>query len=122
MTQSSSRPSGSTITWRFRCLNTRDVAWAASSAFIVDAARINLPSGKTSLAVSAYAKESAKEKDGNDWRRSTEYTKASVEFYSKYLFEYPYPVATNVAGVVGEWNIPVLYFVAQVLQGLVCGV
>jgi len=110
VTQSSSRPSGSSITWKFRCLNTRDVAWAASSAFIVDAARINLPSGKTSLAVSVYAKESAATKNANDWRRSTEYTKASVEFYSKYLFEYPYPVATNVAGVVGGMEYPGIVF------------
>ena len=42
----SSRPVGrEMITWRFRIENARDVAWASSSAFIIDAARINLPSG-----------------------------------------------------------------------------
>jgi Peptidase family M1 domain len=108
--KTSSRPSTLNTTWKFKCENTRDVAWAASTAFIMDAARINLPSGKKSMAVSVYAKESASEKDENDWRRSTEYTKASIEFYSNYLFEYPYPVATNVAGIVGGMEYPGIVF------------
>ncbi len=108
--KSSSRPSSPTVTWKFKCVNTRDVAWAASTAFIWDAARINLPGGKKSMAVSVYAKESAARKDGNDWRRSTEYTKASIEFYSNYLFEFPYPAATNVAGVVGGMEYPGIVF------------
>jgi len=33
-------------TWKFKCSNTRDVAWAASKAFVWDASRINLPDGK----------------------------------------------------------------------------
>ena len=106
----SSRPGNPFTTWKFKCLHTRDVAWAASTAFIWDAARINLPSGKKSMAVSVYAKESASKKDGNDWRRSTEYTKASIEFYSNYLFEFPYPAATNVAGIVGGMEYPGIVF------------
>ena len=39
-------PSKDRLTWRFRCNNTRDVAWAASSSYVWDAARMNLPSGK----------------------------------------------------------------------------
>ncbi len=108
--KANSRPSTLNTTWKFKCENTRDVAWAASTAFIMDAARINLPSGKKSMAVSVYAKESADEKNGNDWRRSTEYTKASIEFYSKQLFEFPYPVATNVAGIVGGMEYPGIVF------------
>jgi len=103
-----SRPKQSgTLTWRFRCQNTRDVAWASSKAFIWDAARINLPSGKKSLAMSAYPVES----DGRDgWGRSTEYVKGSIEFYSKYIYEYTYPVATNVAGIVGGMEYPGIVF------------
>ncbi|HMO34098.1 MAG TPA: M1 family metallopeptidase [Lacibacter sp.] len=108
--QTGSRPMASQLTWKFRCANTRDVAWAASTAFIMDAARINLPSGKKALAVSVYPRESASARDENDWRRSTEYTKASIEFYSNYLFEYPYPVATNVAGIVGGMEYPGIVF------------
>jgi hypothetical protein len=110
VTKATSRPSSATVTWKYKCINTRDVAWAASTSFIWDAARINLPSGKKSMAVSVYAKESAARNDGNDWRRSTEYTKASIEFYSNYLFEYPYPAATNVAGIVGGMEYPGIVF------------
>jgi Peptidase family M1 domain len=108
--KATSRPGNPFTTWKFKCENTRDVAWAASTAFIMDAARMNLPSGKFAMAVSVYPKESASKKDGNDWRRSTEYTKASIEFYSKYLYEFPYPVATNVAGIVGGMEYPGIVF------------
>lgn len=96
-----------TKTWKFKCVQTRDVAWATSASFIWDAARINLPSGKKALAQSVYPVESA----GNDaWGRSTEYVKACIEFYSDYLMEYTYPVATNVAGVVSGMEYPGIVF------------
>jgi len=94
-------------TWRFRIENTRDAAWAASRAFVWDAARINLPSGKKALAMSAYPVESIK-KDG--WQRSTEFTKASIEHYSKQWFEYPYPSAVNVACNVSGMEYPGIVF------------
>lgn len=103
----SSRPLQANCTWKFKIQNTRDVAWAASKAFVWDAARINLPSGKKSMAVSVYPVESIK-KDG--WQRSTEMTKASIEHYSKSWFEYPYPAATNVAGIVGGMEYPGIVF------------
>ena len=102
-----SRPTGANLTWKFKIQNTRDVAWAASRAFVWDAARINLPSGKKSLAMSAYPVESIK-KDG--WQRSTEMVKASIEHYSNQWFEFPYPVATNVAGIVGGMEYPGIVF------------
>ena len=103
-----SRPGGKEmITWRFKMENTRDVAWASSSAFVLDAAKINLPSGKNSLAISAYPIESYGD---NAWERSTEYTKASVEHYSEKWFEYPYATAINVAGNVRGMEYPGLSF------------
>ena len=108
VTNSASRPAGkSTLTWKFKINNARDVSWASSASFIIDAAKINLPSGKKSLAISAYPSES----DGSDaWGRSTEYTKASIENYSKRWFEYPYPAATNVAGNEGGMEYPGIVF------------
>ncbi len=97
-------------TWKFKIQNTRDVAWAASKAFILDAAKINLPSGKKSLAMSAYPIESIKDKKGNDWRRSTEMVKGSIEHYSSKWYEYPYPAAVNVAGIVGGMEYPGIVF------------
>ena len=100
-------PKKPTLTWHFVCNNTRDVAWAASKAFIWDAARINLPSGKKALAQSVYPVESAKE---DAWKRSTEFVKGSIEICSKDWYEYTYPVATNVAGIVGGMEYPGIVF------------
>ncbi|WP_184549711.1 M1 family metallopeptidase [Mucilaginibacter sp. FT3.2] len=100
-------PKKSMLTWRFACKNARDVAWSASKAFVWDAARINLPSGKKALAQSVYPAEVK----GNDaWGRSTEYVKNAIELYSNQWFEYTYPVATNVAGTVGGMEYPGIVF------------
>jgi len=106
--QAKSRPKGKKeLTWKFQLKNSRDIAWAASSAFILDAARINLPAGKHALAISAYPSEF----DGNNaWGRATEYTKASIEFNSDKWYPYPYPVAVNVASVVGGMEYPGIVF------------
>ncbi len=102
-----SYPQKANLTWHFVCKQTRDVAWAASKAFIWDAARINLPSGKKALAQSVYPVEV---KDDVAWGRSTEYVKTTIEHYSKQWFEYTYPVATNVAGIVGGMEYPGIVF------------
>ncbi len=105
--EKNSRPTAANCTWKFKITNARDVAWAASRAFVWDAARINLPGGKKSMAVSVYPVESIRK---NGWQRSTEFTKASIEHYSKMWFEYPYPAATNVAGKVGGMEYPGIVF------------
>ncbi|MBK5271154.1 MAG: M1 family metallopeptidase, partial [Bacteroidia bacterium] len=105
-----SRPAKSSCTWKFKMINTRDVAWAASKAFVWDAARINLPSGKKSIAASVYPVESITK---NGWQRSTEMVKASIEYYSKMWYEYPYPAAINVAGIVGGMEYPGMAFCAS---------
>jgi len=112
------QPKKARTTWKFKIQNTRDAAWAASKAFILDAARINLPSGKKSLAVSAYPVESTKDKKGNDWRRSTEMVKGSIEHYSTKWYEYPYAAAVNVAGVVGGMEYPGIVFCSYTSVGI----
>ena len=107
VTEKSSRPEKDKLTWHFKINNARDVSWATSTSFIWDAARINLPAGKTSLAMSVYPAESAGEKR---WGRATEYTKGSIENYSKRWFVYPYPVASNVASNVGGMEYPGIVF------------
>lgn len=102
------------LTWKFKMTNTRDAAFASSKAFIWDAAKINLPSGKKALAQSVYPKES----DGQEaWGRSTEYSKASIEHYSNWWYEYPYPVAVNVAADVGGMEYPGLNFCSYKSKG-----
>lgn len=96
VTDPASRPKkGGTLTWKFRMKNTRDVAFGASTAYVWDAARINLPEGKKALAMSVYPVESVGDAS---WGRSTEYLKASVEHFSSKWYPYPYPVAINEAG------------------------
>ncbi|MGO4771332.1 M1 family metallopeptidase [Flavobacterium sp. W22_SRS_FK3] len=94
-------------TWHYQIKNARDFSWASSPAFILDGAKINLPSGKKALALSAYPVESS---GNNAYGRSSEYVKASIEHYSKQWFEYPYPVATNVAGNEGGMEYPGIVF------------
>lgn len=107
VTDAKSRPAKDKLTWRFKIKNARDVAWASSKAFVLDAARINLPSGKKSLAVSAHPVES---NDRDGYGRGVEYVKASVEHYSDKWFEYPYPMAVNVASNVGGMEYPGIVF------------
>jgi len=94
------------LTWKFSCINTRDVAWAASKAFVWDAARIKMQSGNEILAQSVYPEESA---TVNGWDSSTYYTKKAIELNS-YWHDFPYPVATNVAGTVGGMEYPGIVF------------
>ncbi|WP_163401358.1 M1 family metallopeptidase [Flavobacterium fluviatile] len=101
-------------TWHYQIKNARDFSWASSPAFILDGAKINLPSGKKALALSAYPVESSG-KDG--YGRSTEYVKASIEHYSKQWFEYPYPAATNVAGNEGGMEYPGIVFCSWESKG-----
>ncbi|MBK0380939.1 M1 family metallopeptidase [Mucilaginibacter segetis] len=103
-----SRPvSKGTLTWHFIMHNTRDVAFGASNAYIWDAARVNLPGGKKSMAMSVYPVES----EGDDaWGRATEYLKGSIEYFSQKWFVYPYPVAINEAGIAGGMEYPGIVF------------
>jgi len=108
------RPTKATNTWKFKIQNTRDVAWAASRAFVLDGAKINLPSGKKCVALSAYPVESIV---ANGWQRSTEFTKGAIEHYAAKWFEYPYPAATNVAGIVGGMEYPGIVFCGYSARG-----
>ena len=103
-----SRPKvGGTLTWHFQMDHTRDVVWSASPVFVWDAARINLPDGKKSLAESVYPPESIGDRA---WGRSTEYVKDTVERFSRQWFPYPYPAAINVAGFSTGMEYPGIIF------------
>jgi len=95
------------LTWHFIMKNTRDVAWAASAALIWDAAKIDLPSGRKAIAMSAYPPESVGD---TAWTRGTEYLKHSIEIYSKNFFEYPWNSAVNIGGIVTGMEYPGIIF------------
>jgi hypothetical protein len=96
-----------TKTWHFKMTNSRDVAFGASRAFVWDAARVNLPNGKKSLAMSVYPVESV---GADKWNRATEYLKKSIEYFSAKWFVYPWPVAVNEAGIAGGMEYPGIVF------------
>ncbi len=108
VTDPSSRPKqNGTQTWRFHMAHTRDVAFAASPAFVWDAARINLPEGKHAMAMSVYPVEGV----GKDkWDRSTEYVKGAIEHFSSKWFAYPWPAAINLGGHGAGMEYPGIVF------------
>jgi hypothetical protein len=104
------RPDGSgPLTWRYTAENVRDFSWAASQAFIWDAARADA-GDRTVLAQSFYPQEGLGTEGNPGWEESTAYVQHSVEFYSDFLSPYPYPNAINVAGVVAGMEYPQIMF------------
>jgi hypothetical protein len=78
-------------TWHFQADNVRDFAFASSRKFIWDIQAVKLPTN-TVLAMSFYPKEGMPV-----WaEESTKAIKNALEVYSKYTFDYPYPVANSV--------------------------
>ena len=77
--------------WHFKAENVRDFGWASSRKFIWDAMVVKQTS-KDVLAMSFYPKE------GNPlWEQfSTKVVAHTLKCYSKYTFDYPYPVAISV--------------------------
>ncbi|MDT0631149.1 M1 family metallopeptidase [Rubrivirga litoralis] len=107
------RPAGGMTTWRYRAENVRDVAWAASDAFILDGANaaVELEDGTTNdvLILSAYPSEGVGTPDNPGWEEATRFGRASILANSRW-YPYPYPVAISVAGVVGGMEYPMLHF------------
>ncbi|SHI01439.1 Peptidase family M1 [Chryseolinea serpens] len=92
-------------TWEFHAENVRDFAFASSRKFIWDAQAVKIGS-KTPLAQSFYSKE------GNPlWEKeSTKAVKNTLEVYSRYTLDYPYPVATSVHSASIGMEYPMICF------------
>ncbi len=78
-------------TWVFKAKNVRDFAFASSRKFIWDAMGVKF-GDRTVLAMSYYPKE------GNPlWEQySTKVVAHTIKTYSKFTFDFPYPVAISV--------------------------
>ena len=94
-----------TRTWKFRADNVRDFAFASSRKFIWDAKMA--PSGSRQvLAMSFYPNEAEPL-----WSQySTASIAHTIDVYSRYTFEYPYPVSISVNGAVGGMEYPMITF------------
>ncbi len=95
-------------TWKFSAKNVRDFAWASSRKFMWDA-RGHQQGGDDQplvMAMSFYPKEG-----GDLWKKySTESIIQTLEVYSRFSFDYPYPVAQSVNGPVGGMEYPMITF------------
>ena len=95
-------------TWRFEADNVRDFAWASSRKFIWDAQgyRQGGDVQPEVMAMSFYPKEGEPL-----WSK---YSTASVihtmKVYSRFSFDYPYPVSQSVNGPVGGMEYPMITF------------
>lgn len=99
------RPAGAgDLTWRFVADDVRTFAWTASDAFIWDAAAVRNSSANT-LVHSLYPKEGLPL-----WAESTDMLRFSIEHFNEQWWEYPYPTAINVNGIVGGMEYPMILF------------
>ena len=95
-------------TWHFTARNVRDFAWSSSRKFIWDAKGYQQGGGLQPfvMAMSYYPKEG-----GELWRKySTESVIHTMEVYSRFTFDYPYPFAISVNGPVGGMEYPMISF------------
>jgi hypothetical protein len=95
-------------TWLFQAENVRDFAFASSRKFAWDAmavegANVN---GKPVMAMSLYPKEAMPLWD----KYSTHAVAHTIQVYSRFTFDYPYPVAWSVNGPIGGMEYPMICF------------
>ena len=92
-------------TWVFKAENVRDFAFATSRKFIWDAMGVPL-SEKNVMAMSFYPNEGEPL-----WSKySTHAVAHTLEVFSRFTFDYPYPVAISVNGPVGGMEYPMICF------------
>lgn len=92
-------------TWIFEAENVRDFAFASSRKFIWDAWGCDV-GGKLVMAMSLYPNEGEPL-----WSQySTQSIVHTLEVYSRYTFDYPYPTAYSVNGPVYGMEYPMICF------------
>ncbi|MDN7125366.1 M1 family metallopeptidase [Pseudidiomarina sp. 1APP75-32.1] len=94
--------------WRFAAENVRDFAWASSRKFMWDAKGYQQGGDVQPLvmAMSFFPKEG-----GDLWKKySTESVIHTMEVYSRFSFDYPYPTSQSVNGPVGGMEYPMITF------------
>jgi len=97
-----------TSTWRFKADNVRDFAWASSRKFIWDAQAYHQGGDVQPMvmAMSFYPREGEPL-----WSKySTAAVIHTMKVYSRFSFDYPYPVAQSVNGPVGGMEYPMITF------------
>lgn len=108
---------GRRLTWRFHADNVRDFAFAASNKYVWDAtgAETAGPQGRALI-------QGVYDPEVEAWAEAAAFGKHAIEFYSNYLYAYPYPTATVAYGPpqVNGMEYPMITFIAPMnsLAGL----
>jgi hypothetical protein len=91
--------------WKFKAQNVRDYAFVTSRKYIWDAMGVDM-NGKKVMAMSFYPKEA-----NPLWGKySTRVVAHTIKTYSKYTFDYPYPVAISTNGGQFGMEYPMISF------------
>ena len=117
------------LTWHFSAKNVRDFAWGASSRYLWDAtnAAVGDMNGDGRPDSSAIYSFYRPEQRINHWDEAARYGRHSIEFFSKYLWPYPWPHMSVVDGpnscggmeypmltcIGGEWDTLGMYEVVD---------
>lgn len=117
------RPSGvGPMTWHFLAKECRTFAWASSDAFVWDGRFLaeSGPEGADGRATgtfvqSFYPAESVRPHPSDEartgqWGASSEMLAFAINGYNKKWMRYPYPCASNINGVVGGMEYPMIIF------------
>lgn len=97
--------SEATKTWVYHAENVRDFAFASSRKFIWDAQGHNV-NGNSVTAMSYYPNEAEPL-----WSKySTHSIIHTLNVYSRYTFDYPYPIAISINGPIGGMEYPMICF------------
>jgi len=93
-------------TWHYKAENVRDFGFASSRKFIWDAMAVKMSDGSSVMAMSLYPKE------GNPlWEEySTRAVAHTLNEFSRYTFDYPYPVAYSVHAAAIGMEYPMICF------------
>ncbi len=117
------------LTWHFTAKNVRDVAWGASSRYLWDAtnAAVGDADGDGRPDSAAIYSFYRPEQRISHWDEAARYGRHSIEFFSKYLWPYPWPHMSVVDGpnscggmeypmmtcIGGEWDTLSMYEVVD---------
>ena len=100
------RPASGMLTWHFTADSVRDFAWAAARHFIWDAVRVNGGQHARHEPLPAVRRLAS-------GTRPASTPRLAIEHYSTQWFPYPYPYATNVNGIEGGMEYPMIVFCAN---------
>ncbi len=117
------------LTWHFRAKNVRDFAWGASTRYLWDATNaavgdMNGDGRPDSSAIYAFYRP---EQRISHWDEAARYGRHAIEFFSRYLWPYPWPHMSVVDGpnscggmeypmmtcIGGEWDTLSMYEVVD---------